>query len=255
MGAPAKVLSLELTTFAAIATWIQAAAATAAAVIAGMAAFYVRRQWQTQPQQIEAAREAELQLQEERARPFVVVDLVPGETHGSIHLVIENVGATLARNVRMKFEPPLVSAWDHTGDTAFADPVLMREGIPSLPPGRRIETVFDFAPERIRQELPTTFRVTAAAEDYQGRPQAPLEYILDLAYQYELVRVSRKGLHEIAESLKRMEGVIEKWGESSGGGLRVWSRDGDAEVKRMAAIHMAKSQEESQVRTGSEGGL
>lgn len=226
MSEVAQALSNE-GAIAAVAAWIQAMAAAAAAFIAGWAAIYVRRQWLVQREQIESAREAQVRLQSEQARPFVVADLVPGDVPGSIHLVIENVGKTLARNVRVKFDPPLISAWDKADAATLADSIMIREGIPALPPGRRVETLFDFAPERLRQHMPTAFRVTLGAEDYLGRPQPPLEYVLDLAYQYELVRMSRKGLHEIAESVRKIEGALKGWGEA-GGGLRVWARDGDA---------------------------
>jgi hypothetical protein len=70
-------------------------------------------------------------LREEQARPFVVVDF---DVNFLMKLRIENVGRTVARNIRMKFSPTLSSSmrqpwpWERSP--------LFSEGIPTLAPGK-----------------------------------------------------------------------------------------------------------------------
>jgi hypothetical protein len=50
-------------------------------------------------------------LREEQARPFVLIDVVVWNTIAEF--TITNSGATIARNVRFEFNPPLKSSLQH----------------------------------------------------------------------------------------------------------------------------------------------
>lgn len=111
---------------------------------------------------------------EEQAQPFVVVDLEPSPVWSKIiNLVVENVGATLAREVRLSFEPRL-SSTHVTGEWALNDTVLLKEGVAAMPPGRRIVALFDLAHERYKSDLPMTYKVRVEFKDARGRPQEAL---------------------------------------------------------------------------------
>ena len=54
-------------------------------------------------------------LREERSRPFVVVDVQPSSDWSNLlNLVVENVGATVAYDVAMTFDPPIRPRWIRT---------------------------------------------------------------------------------------------------------------------------------------------
>ena|SRR6266540_1335421 len=82
-----------------------AAGTVATAIVALVAAWVGFRQ----------VREART-LREEQAQPFIVVDFEPSRAwRNAINLVIENTGKTLAKNVKVTFEPSLESAEKHPG--------------------------------------------------------------------------------------------------------------------------------------------
>ena len=162
----------------------------------------------------------------EQTRPFVVVDVQPSRVWANaLNLVIENVGATVARNVTFEFQPPLKSTQDGSGYD-IGDSVLVREGIPMLPPGRRIETLLDISHERLRSDLPLRYDVRVQLHDFRGKPQKPQSYVLDLGYLYGLTGLSEYGVHHIAKSLREIEKRVKKWSDIHGR-LRVWVRDED----------------------------
>lgn len=55
-------------------------------------------------------------------------------------LLAENIGQTLARDVKLTFNPPLRTTFERR---AIENSSLVTEGVPSMPPGRRIEGLFD----------------------------------------------------------------------------------------------------------------
>ncbi|NEA32384.1 hypothetical protein [Streptomyces sp. SID13031] len=165
--------------------------------------------------------------QEELARPFVVVDFEPSPAWGNaFNLVFENVGKTLAKNVRFTFDPALKSS--QSGKPFdLADSEIIKNGIQAMPPGRRIEALFDLSHERFKTDLPMKYRVRVDSEDAAGRAQEPLEYVLDLGFRYSLGRIEVKNIHHVAKSMKEIESAVKKW-TAHYNGLRVWVRDEDA---------------------------
>jgi hypothetical protein len=120
-------------------------------------------------------------LREEKARPFVVVDLEPaaGPGHPFTELVIRNIGETLARDVKITFEPPLETTLDDQRYDLASSP-MMKNGIPSMPPGREYRALFEHMPDRYaREDLPRRYTVTVASSGRRG-PEEPLTQILDL---------------------------------------------------------------------------
>ena len=101
------------------------AAAEAQLVVVGWAALYARGQ----------VREART-LREEQARPFVMVDLERWD-QPFVNLVVANLGKTMARNVRISFDPPLESSFDKKAPVPIGQLKLFTAPIPSLAPGKR----------------------------------------------------------------------------------------------------------------------
>ena len=199
--------------------------------------------------QEQAAREE--RRQEELARPFVVVDFEPSPAWGNaVNLVFENLGKTLAKNVRFTFEPSLKSSQSGLG-FEVADSVLIRNGVPAMPPGKRIEALFDLSHERIKTDLPMTYRVRVDSEDASGRPQETLEYVLDLGFRYSLGRVDVRNIHHAAKSLDKIEKTFKKW-TANLNGVRVWVRDEDAfQAARLADFEQWKAEQQAEEASSS----
>jgi hypothetical protein len=195
----AVVLAWTAEAWTALATW------ATFTVIAGSLAFAWR--------QVAEART----LREEQTRPFVVVDLEPGWI---IYLTIENVGRTLARNVRVEFEPPLSST---RADVRFEEIPALRDGIPTLPPGRKFRYFFDSSIERLnRTDLPRSYEVEVRYGRHDDR-DLPLEkYVLDLHSMLESSPPDEP-LHDVAKALKGIKDEVAKWGDGLDG-LRVIDR-------------------------------
>ncbi|WP_327392561.1 hypothetical protein OG533_19715 [Streptomyces sp. NBC_01186] len=108
---------------------------------------------------------AHLQLEQAKAahreqnEPYVIVDIQPRDpASGVLVVVVENIGPTVARNVRIAADPPLVSGW---GDdlTQMLQRAMSRT-IPMLPPGRRLEYLLDNH-ARFESDLPTAYNFTS----------------------------------------------------------------------------------------------
>lgn len=208
-----------------------AAGTVATAVIAFAAALFAYRQ----------VREAR-RLREEQAQPFVVVDFEPSPVWGNIiNLVVENVGKTLAREVKLTFTPRLAST-QVKEEYDLNESALLKEGIPTMPPGKRVVTLFDLSHQRVKSGLPQTYRVKVEFKDSRGREQVPLEYVLDLSYYYGLMSVREYGLHDAAKALRDIEATLRKW-TAHVDGLRVWIRDEDRYLERQREEFEARRQE------------
>lgn len=241
--------------WAAVGSVIQAVATVLTLAVAFFAARYAGRQVREARAQVEEARKAreaqaeqarqaseeqtqrEQRLREEQARPFVVVDFEPSSVWGNIiNLVFENVGKTLAKNVRFSFDPTLKSSQDERDGYDFASSVLLTQGIPAMPPGKRFVALFDLSHRRVKTDLPMTYRVRVDLQDTQGRDQEPLEYVLDLNFRYGIRRVESKTIHDVAKSLTEIERSLGRWTQHFNG-LRVWVRDEDSYLARQREQH------------------
>jgi hypothetical protein len=146
------------------ATAVAAAVALVAAIFAGWQVWELRR------------------TRAEQARPFVVVDLQPSAVGSHVlNLVIENVGTTVAQDITFEFTPPLAST---RPGYAIGDSALLTEGIPMLPPRRRLGFLFDRTPDRKKSRLPLRYDVVVNLADARGRRQKPQRYVIDISHLY-----------------------------------------------------------------------
>ena len=187
-----------------------AAAAVGQLIILIAAALFARAQ----------VREARV-LREDQARPFVVVDLEPAQSPPLLILVVANLGKTMARNVRIEVDPPLVSTVYDSLSSPIGSLKLFTEPIPSLVPGRRIELLFDSLAARTERELPDSYRVRLTYDGEGGRAFTD-EQRLDLDLYRAMRMVWRDTVHDVSKTLKTIEGYLGRW-SASGGGLLVQS--------------------------------
>lgn len=161
---------------------------------------------------------------EEEARPFVIVDVQSSAAWNNLfNLVVENAGATVARDVRLSFTPPLQSSNEEVDLESTA---LITEGIPMLPPGRQVKAFFDAAHDRKGKGLPMRYDVEVALKDYRGRSQEVQRYVIDLEHLYGLTNITEYGVHDAAKALREIQKSVKKWSDIHGR-LKVWVRDED----------------------------
>ena len=144
-----------------------------------------------------------------------------------IYLTVKNHGATIARNVRMTFEPPLKSSIDDKqsdiGHLGFVD-----DGIPTLAPGRQIETLFDSFIQRRPENLPERYSVHLTYTGPDGR-EWPDHLELDLGVFRRLMYIDEKGLSAVVTELEQIRKDVHRW--TDWGGLHVRT---DADLRRDA---------------------
>lgn len=150
----------------------------------------------------------------ESQQPYVVVDIRASDfISEALILIVENVGPTVARNVRIRFDPPIQTSMDGDNPEKLADALIFTQGIPHLPPGRRIEALFDIGWQFFKKDLPRKYTVTVEADGPYGAVE-PLTYLIDLEIYRKLRHLAVKTLHqqvkEIEKLRKAVEGVAEE---------------------------------------------
>lgn len=183
---------------------LSAAAAAAALLVLIVAALFTRKQVEFARQQVTLARE----LQEEQSRPHVFVDFDLYAERGTIYLAVENVGKTVAKNVKLSFNPPPEST---ITDEPIAESIFLKDGIPTLPPGKRLLRTFDFALQRFNSDLPMTYQVQVTYEDRNNNQCPTEEHTLDLSFYQGFPLSIGKSVTDVANSLEGIETEISKW--------------------------------------------
>ena len=176
------------------------------AVIA-VAAVYAKRQVDEAKRQVAEAKT----LREEQARPFVVVDFDVQDT--LIFLVISNLGASLARDVRFDIAPTLSSTISDHPPAALK---VFSKGISTLAPGKTIRTLFDSFPQRESEGLDDFYSVRIRYADEKRRRAFDETLDLDIGIYRNLLVVTRHDIHHVKDSLDRIRKVMEKWGAGTG---------------------------------------
>ena len=158
-------------------------------------------------------------LREEQARPFVIVDFEPGFL---VYLTVENLGRTMARDVRISFDKPLTSTLRDRRELDKSP--LFREPIPALPPGKKIRILFDQFTERTKAQLPLTYDVKVRYRGPTGKEWPPETYPLDLG-MYLDSQLPPKGIPELVDEVKNISKEIKKWRGDGLSGLLVRTLD------------------------------
>lgn len=107
----------------------------------------------------------------DRTRPVVGAELLPIVlSHGTCELVIQNVGASVAKNIRVEFDPPIRAGM---GKIAGYLERRYQEPIPTMGPGRRLTNVYGHrrgdGTAAFDEDVPLDVAVTIKYEDSHGR--------------------------------------------------------------------------------------
>jgi hypothetical protein len=180
-------------------------------------------------------------LREEQTRPFVIAELVPDFL---IAFRIKNIGATLAKDVTIEWDTwPVVTMDDPTWRSKDST-ILFGKGIPSLGPGQDVSTTFDHFPNRVEKKLPMQYRVTVHYSSFDGRRSYSELFMLDLDLYANLRNVRKKTTHDLAEELKKIRGLMDKWTDIGSRGLKVGAYDRDRfQARESRPIYVSHLQE------------
>ena len=108
---------------------------------------------------------------------------------------------------------------------------MFSDGIPTLAPGKVIQTLFDVSVQRFprRHELPDVYEARIQYTDDTGKRSFDERMNLDLGVYWNLTFVERHGIHDTHARLKEIRDIFKKWTASTGGGLLRVSPDEAAE--------------------------
>ena len=160
--------------------------------------------------------ETMVNLEKERARPHVIVDLYG--IHFVPHLVVKNIGQTGAYDVRITIEPPLKSvrglvnvAEPKAPGEEYVEVSITKEPIAFLSPGREIRALV--APwNRIKSEISPDLKFTGELRykrqdgfEYQETFKFDLNYVMDLAGVEE---------KDIGREISKLRESVDKLGQA-----------------------------------------
>lgn len=162
---------------------------------------------------------------EDQFRPHVVVDIEPSAVRPMVDFVVRNLGQTAARDVRIATNPTLQTTTDDAHPKyALKDSAILAQGIPMLPPGREIRSLFDSMPDLLNTGLPTRYEGTVTYDGSRGGKTYHDEFVIDLNVHAGLTYIDQKGLHQVAKALEEVARRLGQWSESHHG-LRVFVQD------------------------------
>jgi hypothetical protein len=201
--------------YAAAGTWVAAFAALGTLGVAVWAAFYAKKQ-------LDESQEMRLA----QTRPYVVVS-IGVEQQMLFMLVVENVGKVPAQNVRVQFDELPQSSIRELDDLR-----LLKEAIPTMPPGHRYRAYWESAlvvfSEKEPYPYPMSYQVEVSYEDQQGHSFGPERHILDFRV-YEGQAQGPKGLGELVKAVEAIAKQQKQWAQK---GLRVRASNQDKAERR-----------------------
>ncbi|MFG1915004.1 hypothetical protein [Micromonospora sp. NPDC048898] len=188
-----------------------------------------------QMEQTDKAQRATRQAQEESLQPTVVVDIAPAPNDRSVMmLVIENIGPSIARNVRINVSPPPVRAAGNPNAKAIHEWAVFNRAIKTMPPRHRMEFFFDIGFQRFANGVNNAFTFTVNADGPFG-PVPELIYDVDL----EVMRDTWVGQATLGKVIQQMEK-----GNRAVDGLTAAVRHLDPEVRRSKRAAMEEAEKE-----------
>lgn len=202
--------------------WISAGSSALTLLIAVVAAGFA---W-GQLREASKARKQTKKLELEKSQPYVVMSMEESIGPEFIDLVLRNYGPTAAYNVKVELDP-----WPQR--THDGEIVQLPEVIPVMAPGQEWRTHWDEGRERIKSELPDKHvgKVTFLGVD---KAMLSSDAILDWSIYKSKIWTVKHGIHDLTQAVQSMRDTQKKWNESIHGGLKVFSRSGDAKDQRFA---------------------
>lgn len=152
------------------------------------------------------------QVRLDQARPYVLVTIEESAfSQSMLELVIRNVGAGPAKDVRIEVDPPLRRA-DETAGYSLASARIFNQPVEMLPPGFELRSFFDSTIDRhqTRDELPSQHTVTLNYNDGHGHEFKNEKCTLDLTLYEGLLYSQRFGIHHAAAALREIATAVKR---------------------------------------------
>ena len=177
--------------------WVALGAAVSilSLLVAGFSLIYVRRSAKASREQARQQKQAA----KDAAQPMLWVDIRGDDGQGqALALLLGNSGPSIARNVKVTFDPAPPSTLD-------IKPILeiLKQGIASLPPGRTMQWALGAVHNSDDRDAHKAYRVRIEAEGPFGLVE-PLEYVISVD-DLDGSRAAPPGnLHAVAAELHEM---------------------------------------------------
>jgi hypothetical protein len=150
-------------------------------------------------------------LRLEQARPYIVVDLLPGQASEKlVDLVVTNIGKSPAYDLRISFDPEPERV-DEIAEFKLKDTRILNEPTPMFAPGREFRMFFDSAIDRYGSDFPMSFKVTTAYRDSRGQhfgETATVDFDVRRGAAYTPV-------HSVHDAVKVLKGISDTLKESA----------------------------------------
>lgn len=167
---------------------------------------YVIKTWQMASATKESAKISEMTLHEmketrdEEYAPYVVIYF--DYSKQVMELVIKNIGKTIAKNVRLQFDPNLINSQEEKFDS------LINEKIDSIPPGYEIRSFFDLSHSYF-QKKSSPLKYTVKIIYFGNKPEKEIlsSYILDLTHLESLLFLESKGMDELVKAVEQSASI------------------------------------------------
>src|ERR1041385_3852146 len=140
-------------------------------------------------------------LQEIAPHVIVFIDM-PHDDNWMLYFVIKNTGRTIARDIKIKFDPPLMTG---IGEKVRPlDIYLLREGISSLAPGQEIRTPLDAFSAYTRDKLPTVYKASLTYFDGLQPERIETNHVIDLSMFDDLLVLQRKDEQDLIKAVEEL---------------------------------------------------
>jgi hypothetical protein len=164
-------------------------------LVAGFSLIYVRRSAKASREQAKQQK----QVAKDAAQPMVWVDVRGDDGQGqALVLLLGNSGPSIARNVKVTFDPAPPSTLDIKSILE-----ILKQGIASLPPGRTMQWALGAAHNSSDWDAHKACRVRIEAEGPFGAIE-PLEYVISVDDLNGLWPALPGNLHAVAAELHEM---------------------------------------------------
>jgi hypothetical protein len=165
--------------------------AVATLVLVGITAWYV---WITHRILVDTAKARAQEL-----APYVVAFFdTPEDTW--VDLVVKNVGKTPAFDVKITLKPT----------TLTLDQIpFVRSTSPAIPPNYEIRAYVSMLKSYLDSGDPLTIEAEVSYRGEAGESPTVVKHVLDLSIHKNRVSVSRKGIQDVAESLKTINKTLD----------------------------------------------
>jgi hypothetical protein len=168
---------------------------------------YVIMTWRMASATKKSAEAAEKTLQEmkemrdQETAPHVVAYFEAARGTPFIYLVVKNLGKSVAKAVRLDFDPGLRSS---NPGIQMDELPMIRQGIGSLAPGQELRTFFDSAISYFGAELPLRINVRVSYSGGVHSEERKFEQILDLEALRGLFYSAETGLAELVSEVAKI---------------------------------------------------